>query len=757
MSCFLKVIGSSCLLAVLSLFSAQATAQQAGVGESGTPVPEALSPEAISALVEKLNDEQVAALTQLMTLLGESAGARTVESAATRANAAETLARWVAGFGDAVANHVVALPDVVAGVFTALGSVFEGRGVLGSLVFVALLVLAVALGIAAEWSFNRLTRRHRERVREARPESLPQVLRTLLLRIALEIGGLAVFAAVSLIAMRLLFADAPGRVFGVAIVLYAILIPRITAALLRFLLAPQRPDLRLVSTDDWTAGYIQRHFFGLAVLVGVALCLAGIVDREGIPIRPSLRFWVSLVGVLWLIRVTWKARAGLTAMLKGGEEDLTPGLERMAAWWPMTCIVLIGFNWLLIQFVASTGSGAITPGRGALAFALIIMAPFLDTMLRALVIHLAPPIRGEGPVAERAHRDTRLCFVRMGRIVLIVALVVIIGKMWGVSLRNLAEARLGAQMAASGVGALLIVALGYLAWELTNLWINRRLARDLPEPEVHAEGGAEMGGAGKSRMATILPLVRVTVQVTIVTITVLLALSQLGVNITPLLAGAGVFGLAIGFGAQTLVKDVVSGVFFLMDDAFRVGEFVDVGGTLGTVEKISVRSFQLRGARGPVHVVPYGSISKLTNMSRDWVIMKLRFTVPFDTDLDKVRKIFKKIGQQMMAMPEYENDFIEPFKSQGAADVTDVGIIVRGKFTAKPGTQFTIRKEIYNRVQRAFEENGIEFARKEVRVKVADLSEEVSLSDEQKQAIAAAAVEAAEPTQSGSPAPKPAT
>ncbi len=105
-------------------------------------------------------------------------------------------------------------------------------------------------------------------------------------------------------------------------------------------------------------------------------------------------------------------------------------------------------------------------------------------------------------------------------------------------------------------------------------------------------------------MATILPLVRVTVQVTIVTITVLLALSQLGVNITPLLAGAGVVGLAIGFGAQTLVKDVVSGVFFLMDDAFRVGEFVDVGGTLGTVEKISVRSFQLRGARGPVHVVP---------------------------------------------------------------------------------------------------------------------------------------------------------
>ncbi len=144
-------------------------------------------------------------------------------------------------------------------------------------------------------------------------------------------------------------------------------------------------------------------------------------------------------------------------------------------------------------------------------------------------------------------------------------------------------------------------------------------------------------------------------------------------------------------------------------------------------------------------------------MSRDWVIMKLRFTVPFDTDLDQVRKIFKKIGEQMIEMPEYENDFIQPFKSQGAADVTDVGIIVRGKFTAKPGTQFMIRKEIYNRVQKAFEENGIEFARKEVRVKVADLTEETSLSDEQKRTIAAAAAEVAEPMQPGSPAPKPAT
>jgi small-conductance mechanosensitive channel len=238
---------------------------------------------------------------------------------------------------------------------------------------------------------------------------------------------------------------------------------------------------------------------------------------------------------------------------------------------------------------------------------------------------------------------------------------------------------------------------------------------------------------------------QMTLQTTIIIITVLLALSQLGVNTAPLLAGAGVLGLAIGFGAQTLVKDIVSGVFFLLDDAFRVGEFIEVGTTMGIVEKISVRSLQLRSALGAVHIIPYGSMSQLTNNSRDWVTMKLKFTIPFDTDLEKVRKIFKKIGQELEEVPEHAAVLINPFKSQGAADVTDVGIVVRGKFTTVPGGQWQIRKEVYARVQKAFKENGIEFARKEVRVQLPDNMDSGNLSEDQKKVISAAASQAAEP------------
>ena len=215
-----------------------------------------------------------------------------------------------------------------------------------------------------------------------------------------------------------------------------------------------------------------------------------------------------------------------------------------------------------------------------------------------------------------------------------------------------------------------------------------------------------------------------------------------------IVTGLGVGGIAIGFGAQSLVRDILSGVFFLLDDAFREGDYIVVGEAQGTVEKISIRSMQLRHHRGAVHTIPYGEILQLTNYSRDWVIMKLKFTVPFDTDPNQIKKIFKKIGAEMMEDPLYKDDFLEPFKSQGVFDFDDVGIVVRGKFMAKPGTQFTIRKEIYNRVKAEFDAAGIDFARREVRIAMPGEARGEELSEEAKVAAAAAAASAVQASES---------
>ena len=218
----------------------------------------------------------------------------------------------------------------------------------------------------------------------------------------------------------------------------------------------------------------------------------------------------------------------------------------------------------------------------------------------------------------------------------------------------------------------------------------------------------------------------------------LIALLEVGINVSPLFAGAGVVGLAVGFGAQTLVRDIFSGAFFLIDDAFRKGEYIDIESVKGTVEKISVRSFQLRHHLGALHTIPFGEIKVLTNYSRDWVMMKLPLRVTYDTDVEHVRKIVKKLGQQLLDDPVIGESFIQPLKSQGVIEMQDSAMIIRVKFMTKPGDQWLVRKKVYEEIRALFEREGIRFAHREVTVRLADGKVE-NLSDAERKAITGAA------------------
>ena len=314
----------------------------------------------------------------------------------------------------------------------------------------------------------------------------------------------------------------------------------------------------------------------------------------------------------------------------------------------------------------------------------------------------------------------------------------VFARLWGFDLFSMADQSLGVSVTRTTLDVGFTIFLAYVGWQIAKTAIDKHLAADGGDAEV--ERGAEGGGTGASRVRTLLPLLRRFLQITIAVMVAMIVLSSLGVDIGPLISGAGVVGLAIGFGAQTLVRDIVSGVFFLVDDAFRAGEYIDIGDVKGTVEKITVRSLVLRHHRGPLHTVPFGEIKYLSNYSRDWVITKLAFRVTYDTDINKVKKIFKKIGAELLENEIPGPGFIEPFKSQGVQSMEDSAIIVRGKFMAKPGQQFMIRKEIYFRVQTAFKEAGIQFAHRRVAV---DLPPSIEAGSAQATAIQAAAAAAA--------------
>lgn len=264
---------------------------------------------------------------------------------------------------------------------------------------------------------------------------------------------------------------------------------------------------------------------------------------------------------------------------------------------------------------------------------------------------------------------------------------------------------------------LLLSFFAYLAWGAIKVAFDRKIAEE--GGDVELVPGEEGGGAG-SRLVTLLPFIRNFLLILLSTIVVMMILVEMGVNVGPIFAGAGIVGLAIGFGAQTLVKDIISGVFFLIDDAFRKGEYIDIGSVKGSVERISLRSMQLRHHNSPIHTVPFGEIGHVTNFSRDWVMMMMPLRLTYDTDSEMVRKMIKKLGEEMKTDPVLGPMFLQPLKSQGVIQMEDTAMIMRVKFMTRPGDQWDIRRIVFAKIRDLFEENGIKFANREVTVRLAD-------------------------------------
>jgi small-conductance mechanosensitive channel len=231
---------------------------------------------------------------------------------------------------------------------------------------------------------------------------------------------------------------------------------------------------------------------------------------------------------------------------------------------------------------------------------------------------LRPP--GSVAAAEAAPSVTAVLLERGLRAALLIAGAWLIVRVMALDMGALTtNDTLAVRLLRGAIHAAVIALLADLAWHLARAWIDGKLA------ETEAAGPVEGEEARRrARLRTLLPIFRNVLFVVLLVIAGLMALSALGVQIGPLLAGAGVVGVAIGFGAQTLVKDIIAGMFFLLDDAFRVGEYIESGSIRGTVEGFSLRSIKLRHHRGYLHTVPFGSLDKITNYSRDWVIDKVR-------------------------------------------------------------------------------------------------------------------------------------
>jgi small-conductance mechanosensitive channel len=670
-----------------------------GLAQSPPASPQPLPKEQFDALVEAVKR----AVAEEFKAQGPPAKAEPAKPGSPSPSAADDADKpaLLTLFGQDLVKVLAATPvliDSLADVPKALDE--SSTGGRGARSFLLMLLATVAAALFVEAALRAAVARVKERwAAYAIPEKGMRSLSYLLLLALLDglpvlglwlTGQLAVGAALPVAALQQRFAYAA---------VTALLIWRVYALVLRLIVRPDLPAARLCDIDDGEARrFYRRVLVVLAVIIFMRLLVSLLVTTgtpdSAIAASRLVTTPVGLALLLWLVvgskeaAYQWLGGLGRAARFAG----------------------FIGRHWVgimvpfVVAIVATQFYGAITGHRDvptALLLTINLMAGLLlfETLLQAFVRRLDSQLAGFTPAASVPTLADIIA--RCIRVAVLIGVIVLVSESWVVNVLGLVDASAWNHVTREARTAGITLFAAFVAWEMFRYVTDSYMRR-------HLSGEA---ASTATRVGTLMPLLRVTVAIVLAIVAVLIALENIGVNITPLLAGASVLGLAVSFGSQTLVKDIVSGIFYLTDDAFRVGEYIDCEKAKGTVESFTLRSVRLRNPNGQIHTVPFGELGHVTNFSRDWAGVDFSLRFARDTDLDKLCKATEKISADLMDVPELKDMLLEPLKMKGIAEVADNALVVRFKFVARPGNPSTVQNEAVSRMVRGFPELGVEFAK----------------------------------------------
>jgi small-conductance mechanosensitive channel len=616
---------------------------------------------------------------------------------------------FVAGFdaGNAAIPQAARLPGDWAAAWAQNRNGASGPGAGWRILGAVLIALAAAYAFrraTADWFARRL--RPRSDAFTARLTAsgfgLLQDLATIGLALAVARAARLIWLPEDDLAMVAFRTAANGAAIGAAYV-----------ATGRFLLAPGAPERRLMPLPR-----AERHFRLLTIYaVATPIIVTSVLLSQRVASGPGpVAGLFALSGLaITLYKIWWfvDARHDLMALVLRHRETPGPGLRLLAA---LTPWIYVGFAvaiWMVGRAAAMMSDGGRWAEAAGLTQIIVVLAPVLAVGVTSLIAcrqaHLAAT-SAPTPLALAIGHALRAAaggIVWAGGFYLM-------ARLWAGFAFGVSSAEFAAFMRQVGG----VAALAFAGW-VALVFLRSFFDAYAPKPPASgpADEDAVVEESVPGRLATVLPVMRGVVLGAVIGLTGLVVLSKLGVDIGPLLAGFGILGLAISFGSQALVRDIVSGFFFMLEDAFRIGEYVDTGRLKGTVEKISLRSMQLRHQSGQIHTVPFGQIQSLTNASRDWATVKFNVRLDHSADIEKARKTIKKVGLALLEEPEFGPHFIAQLKMQGVADITDAAIVIRLKFTAKPNQASMLQREALKRVYRGLNEAGVPFASNAVTVR----------------------------------------
>jgi small-conductance mechanosensitive channel len=473
----------------------------------------------------------------------------------------------------------------------------------------------------------------------------------------------------------------------------------------RMLLSPGTSRLRLFHLPDTLAAYLMRWthrlvviaVFGYAIAeVGLLLglsdvahdglqkatgfvlhaCLAAIVLQKRRAVRRWLRAPPGATGTIAWLRDAfasvwhWIALFFIVSIWLVWAVEIPHGFPRLLHFCVVTALLLIGARLLLIVLTGSLDRLMNVPPETAarypgLEVRLRLYHPVLSALLRAVVYVLC---------------------------------VLAILQLYGFGAFTwFGESELGHRVV-SALGTFIVtLLLALAAWEAANAAIQQHLAKLAKDQQV----------ARSARLRTLLPLMRSALMITILVVAGMMVLSEVGINIAPLLAGAGIVGVAIGFGSQKLVQDLITGIFLLLENAMQVGDFVTVSGLSGSVENLSVRTIRLRAGDGSVHIIPFSSVTTVTNVNRGLGNASVNVTVEFDEDTDRVAATLAEIVAGMRAEPDFASKMLSDLQLWGVDKVDGAEATIVGQVVCTDSGRWSVQREFNRRMKKRFQELGI--------------------------------------------------
>jgi small conductance mechanosensitive channel len=692
--------------------SAQTAVPATGAAQEKTSQP-AVDPAQVKDLIHTLNDPVARdKLTKQLDLLLQ-------QQAAQKATEGEPLGSRVIAFLSSQAHEIGEEFGALARAFRGLPAAaawFEGQMAEPAtrahwVALVSSLTMVLAGGAVGFALTYLLVRRPRHAIERRKTASMPGRLAHGLARLALWLVPVVVFGLICYALLSTIDVPALVRMATLAII-DATGIVLVVFALSRFLLAPRRPNLRFLDISDSAAIFLHRWICLIAAILsygGFGVTAARMLGLPAVAAHAAFKV-VGLVVLVILMSLVMGKRQPVARWIRGdqkkGKSSGQPVRFGSTRRWLADVWHLLAGVYLLVVFAtwafAAEGGFEFVLRATVITVLALAGARIATVAVDRLVARSAATHGGRG--GQEIHvpeRIVRYLPIFRGISLLVVWLIALaaIAYVWGLDPLAWFGTAPGERFVAKTVTIAFVVVSGLVAWEFVSAIIEKYLlATD--------RDGSLIERSQRAR--TLLPLMRNAFTIFLLVVTVLIVLSELGINIAPLLAGAGVVGLAIGFGAQTLVKDVITGAFILFENTVAVGDVVDVGGGhSGLVEYFSIRTLRLRDGAGGVHTVPFSAVTSVINMTKDFAYYVFNIKVGYSEDTDRVVGVVTELGRELQSDMSFCDVILAPIEIIGVDSFGGDSVVLQARFKTKPGKQWSVGREFNRRLKKRFDEIGI--------------------------------------------------